>query len=244
MPISENFHSIYKEDFIVDYFDCQPNGQIKVVDLCKLMQITSSNHAVLGGISYWDLQKTQQAWVLNRFRLHIDKMPTWQEHITIQTWIQSLDGVRSIRNFQVLLDDKVIASASSLWVTINTNRRRPETMKINHDHFIKYQDKKVFEQDFTKFSSLTQDIEIDQGTVKYSDLDMLNHVTNTKYLEWIVNALHHKDMVHKDIKVIDMVFQKELLFRDLYTVVKNRDLNTHYVIKDNNQNINFQCLIQ
>ncbi|MHC5309232.1 acyl-[acyl-carrier-protein] thioesterase [Myroides sp. LJL116] len=245
MPICANFESIYIENFTVDYFDCQPNGQIKLVDLCRLMQIASSNHAVSGGISYWDLQKSKQAWVLNKFRLEIKDLPHWQEQICIHTWIERLEGFRSIRNFAVYAQDKLIASASSLWVIINTVTRRPEVMQLGHEHFEKFPDKKAIEGQFTRFNK-QQDLQsLQKDTVKYSDLDMLDHVTNTKYLEWIINALHQNDMALNTTKVVDMIFHKELLFKEPYSIDRNTfDHPNHYLIQDSQNNVNFQCIIE
>ncbi|MHC5201628.1 acyl-[acyl-carrier-protein] thioesterase [Myroides sp. LJL119] len=245
MPISKDFNSIHQETFIIDYFDCDTNGKLKLVDLCKLLQLVSSNHSVLGGISLWDLEKHNQAWVLNKFRLEIDYMPSWQQTITISTWIEKLDGVRSIRNFQVLMDNKPIIGASSLWVIINTQTRRPQGLTIDHQHFTKYEQKKVFKSAFTNFSKQLELQFLANDVVRYSDLDMLKHVTNIKYIEWVIDAIHQNDLPLENIRILDMVFQKELIFKEPYTISRNISQHqNHYIIQDDNQKVNFQCILE
>ncbi len=245
MPISPAFTSIYEQSFLVDYFDCDTEGNLNIVDFCKLIQIASAQHSVLGGISFWDLQTVNQAWVVNKFRVEITRVPKWQEVIKVVTWIEKLDGIRSVRNFDVFIGDEKVAGASSLWVILNTVRRRPEAMTLPHDHFIKYSDKKAMAGDFFKYGKPETLTKLADSQVQYSDLDMVNHVTNIKYLEWIIDAVKMNDINIDSIKVVDMVFQKELRFKEEYAVFQSLEGNSnHYMIKNKEDQISFQCLIE
>ena len=248
MPISPNFTSIYSKQFEIDFFDCTPDGFIKLSSFCKLIQQASSDHAVHGGISFWDLQKDKQAWVLNKFRLEIkEELPRWQDLITIETWIENLDGIRSTRNFDIFLGKKLIASATSLWVIINTQRRRPEALRLNHDHFVKCEGKNNVEGTFTLFPSQdNEQVQLNEDKVRYSDLDMVDHVTNTKYLEWIIDSMKDNDIILNKIKTVDMLFKKELSFKQQYSIVYKQEEKTQhfFTIKNKNEQINFQCLLE
>ncbi len=239
MPISANFTSIYKRTIEIDFFECSPSGRLKWVDLCKLIQKVSADHSVLGGISFWDLEKFHQTWVLSKFRVEKKAdLPKWQDQISITTWIERLDGVRSIRNFEVYLKNQLVAVATSLWVVINNERRRPEPLAVPHEHFTKFNDKKVTEAEFSKLQKGDYK-KIDEITVKLSDLDMVNHVTNTKYLEWCINAAFDDQKKVDKISVIDMHFLKEthlksdcdlmlLQENDVMHYQVNTDKGTHF----------------
>lgn len=245
MPISPTFTSIYEQYFVVDYFDCDTEGNLNIVDFCKLIQIASAQHSVLGGISFWDLQTVNQAWVVNKFRVEITRVPKWQETIKVVTWIEKLDGIRSVRNFEVFIGDEKVAGASSLWVILNTVRRRPEAMTLPHDHFIKYADKKGISGEFFKYGKPETLNKLTDSQVQYSDLDMVNHVTNIKYLEWIVDAIKMNDLKMNSIKVVDMVFQKELRFKEEYSIFQSLEENkNHYMIKNHEDQMSFQCVIE
>jgi len=244
MPISAHFTSLYKQSFIIDFFACSPSGHLKWVDLCKLVQRVSADHSVLGGISFWDLKVHSQAWVLSKFRIEKKaELPQWQDEITISTWIERLDGVRSIRNFEVYLKDQLIAVASSLWVIINTERRRPELIALPHDHFIKYTDKKVTQVDFAKLHKGDYQ-EIDQIKVKLSDLDMVKHVTNIKYLEWCIDAAFACQLSVDKINTIDMHFLKETHINAVCNInFLKQDNKLHYQISTEG-NVHFYCLME
>lgn len=243
MPISPNFTSIYTQSFDIDYFDCDINAQLKLVDLCKMIQMASSTHAVLGGISFWDLQEANQSWVVYKFRVEINKMPKWQERIDITTWIETLDGIRSVRNFEVHCNGELIATASSMWVIMNTVRRRPEMMAIPSEHFTKHEGKKSIKGEFTTFDKKPESNHLVTDTVRYSDLDMVNHVTNIKYLEWVINALKASNTASKEVSVVDMHFNKELRFNQQYDITQSISNPTHYLINSEEGNLSFQCVI-
>jgi acyl-ACP thioesterase len=244
MPISNQFTSIHQQSYEIDFFACSPSGHLKWVDLCKLIQSVSADHSVLGGISFWDLKKHNQAWVLSKFRIEKKaELPQWQDKITISTWIERLDGVRSIRNFEVYLGEQLIAVASSLWVIINTERRRPELIALPHEHFIKYTDKKVTQAEFAKLHKGAYH-KIDELRVKLSDLDMVHHVTNIKYLEWCIDAAFACQQAVDKIQVIDMHFLKETRINDTCEVhLLQEQQQMHFQITTQDT-VHFYCLME
>lgn len=244
MPISNQFTSIHQQSYEIDFFACSPSGHLKWVDLCKLIQSVSADHSVLGGISFWDLKKHNQAWVLSKFRVEKKaELPQWQDKITISTWIERLDGVRSIRNFEVYLGEQLIAVASSLWVIINTERRRPELIALPHEHFIKYTDKKVTQAEFAKLHKGAYH-KIDELRVKLSDLDMVHHVTNIKYLEWCIDAAFACQQAVDKIQVIDMHFLKETRINDTCEVhLLQEQQQMHFQITTQDT-VHFYCLME
>ncbi|MGG5507291.1 MULTISPECIES: acyl-[acyl-carrier-protein] thioesterase [unclassified Myroides] len=244
MPISNHFTSIHQQSYEIDFFACSPSGHLKWVDLCKLVQSVSADHSVLGGISFWDLKEHNQAWVLSKFRIEKKaELPHWQDTITISTWIERLDGVRSIRNFEVYLKDQLIAVATSLWVIINTERRRPELIALPHEHFIKYTDKKVTQAEFAKLHKGNYQ-KIDEVKVKLSDLDMVNHVTNIKYLEWCIDAAFACQKAVDKIQVIDMHFLKETRIDDICEICLLQENNQLHFQIGVNQVVHFYCLME
>ena len=50
-------------------------------------------------------------------------------------------------------------------------------------------------------------------TVKYSDIDMNNHVNSMKYIQWVIDTLPI-EKIKKGIKKIDINYIKEALYGD------------------------------
>ncbi|WP_430613077.1 acyl-[acyl-carrier-protein] thioesterase [Flavobacterium sp. JP2137] len=223
MPISPNFTSLYSQTHEVDFLECAPSGKLKTAAIGQILQKVANTHSILGGISLEDLQRTQIAWVLNKMKIEIVKLPQWQDVIEIQTWIQSLEGSRSIRDFEVFLNGEKIMGISTFWVIIDTEKRRPGTITIPLDHFTIFESKKALKKGFSKFPLHLPFEKISENSVRYSDLDMVNHVNNTKYVEWVLDAVPFDKIMHQDFKEIEMVFKREMVYGMPYEVNHHAD---------------------
>lgn len=212
MNLPDKFSSKYKGSCQVTIDKCAVNSKIRITDLLNLLQAVAGKHSDLGGMSYFDMQQNNQAWVLSSMRIEIENLPQWHETIEIETWIESLSGIKSIRDFDVFLNDKKIIGGNSLWVVLNTEKRRPEAIAISHDHLEKFPNKKPTIKPFTKID-LSKNAElVSHHKVVFSDLDALNHVNNVKYIEWCLDCLPIDILEKNLIKSIDINFLKEVTF--------------------------------
>lgn len=227
MPIAPNFTSILEEQYTINFLHCYPNGYLKYTDLCNLLQITAGNHADLGGISFTDMQAHHQAWVMSRMRLEITKLPKWRDNVTIKTWIKSLENSRSIRCMEMYLNGEKIVGCESYWAVINTQTRRPDTLALVHEHFEK------FETNATQQSTIKIEIDenaevIENRKVVLSDLDIVNHVNNVKYMEWCFDVENTKRLLKQEIKALDINFIRELNLND-DALIKRTEKSNHTI---------------
>jgi len=76
--------------------------------------------------------------------------------------------------------------------------------------------------------------DINQRKVVLSDLDIVNHVNNVKYLEWCLDLLDYKTILKQNISTIDMNFMKELMLNDEVSIneFQEEDKVTYSIVKD------------
>lgn len=220
MSISPNFTSIYEQEFELTFLNCYSNGLLKYTDICNFIQITAGNHADLGGISYSDLQRHDQAWVLSRMRVEITKLPKWRDKIVMKTWIKSLENSRSTRCLEMYLNGEKIVGCETYWVTINTKTRRPDTLALSHDHFERF-DTNATLQPTEKINTNEVIEKIGNRKVVFSDLDIVNHANNVKYLEWCLDLENPKKLLLSEVKSFDMNFMLELNLNDEAEIKSN-----------------------
>lgn len=214
MPISPKFTSILSKDWTINFTQCAPNGFLKYTDLCNLLQLTAAAHSEVGGISFIDMQVFNQAWVLSRMRIEISQLPKWGDTITIKTWINSLENSRSVRALEVYLNGAKIAGSETFWAVFNTQKRRPEALALPYDHFTLYPDKKATIERFSKINFAHDKNLVHEKTVSLSDLDIVNHVNNVKYLEWCLDLVDEQLLLQRNLSCIEMNFIKELSLKD------------------------------
>jgi medium-chain acyl-[acyl-carrier-protein] hydrolase len=214
MPIDPNFTSILSKDWEINFTQCTPNGYLKYTDLCNLLQLTAAAHSEVGGISFTDMQEFNQAWVLSRMRVEITDLPKWRDIVTVKTWINSLENSRSVRALEMYVNEKKIVGSETFWAVFNTKMRRPEPLALPYQHFELYPDDKATELSFSKITLTHEKEMVFERTVFLSDLDIVNHANNVKYLEWCLDLVDENKILSKGIKSFEMNFLKELSLKD------------------------------
>jgi len=214
MPIHPNFTSVLTKEWEINFTQCTPSGYLKYTDLCNLLQLTAAAHSDLGGISFTDMQEFHQAWVLSRMRVEVTELPKWRDVVTVKTWINSLENSRSVRALEMHLNGKKIVGSETYWAVFNTKTRRPEPLALPYQHFELYPENKATTQTFSKIN-ITSDKELlFERSVSLSDLDIVNHANNVKYLEWCLDLVDETKIISKQIKSFEMNFLKELSLKD------------------------------
>jgi medium-chain acyl-[acyl-carrier-protein] hydrolase len=223
MPIAPNFTSILSKNWEINFTQCAPNGFLKYTDLCNILQLTAAAHSEIGGISFLDMQEFDQAWVLSRMRVEIDALPKWGDIVTVKTWINSLENSRSVRALEMYVNGKKIVGSETFWAVFNTQKRRPEALALPFEHFELYPDIRATRDGFSKINLNHEKEIIFEKTVFLSDLDIVNHVNNVKYLEWCLDLVDEKLILNQKIESFEMNFLKELSLKD--EVIIHESLN-------------------
>ena len=231
MPVSPHFTSILTKNWYINFLQCYPNGNLKYTEMCNFLQLTAAKHSVLGGISFNDMQEYNQAWVLSKMRVEINKMPKWKDMITVKTWIKSLENSRSIRCLEIYLGDEKLVGCETYWAVFNTELRRPEALALPHEHFKKFENHNATEKSFSKINIQNKFEIISNRKVVLSDLDIVNHVNNVKYLEWCLDFIDFDVIINSRINTLEMNFLKELSLCDAVEIGKNE--NTFIISKEN-----------
>jgi acyl-ACP thioesterase len=214
MPISNSFSSIFSKDWEINFTQCTPNGYLKYTDLCNLLQLTAAAHSELGGISFSDMQKFNQAWVLSRMRVEVSELPKWKDTVTIKTWINTLENSRSVRALEVYVNERKMVGSETFWAVFNTEKRRPEALALPYEHFEIFPENKATKNSFSKIQLLADKKEVVDKVVVLSDLDIVNHVNNVKYLEWCLDFVPSELILNQKIDSFEMNFMKELSLND------------------------------
>jgi len=228
MPIAKNFTSVYSHQWEINFTQCAPNAYLKYVDLCNLLQLTAAEHSIVGGLSFNDMQAFHQAWVLSRIRVEISALPKWQDKVIVKTWIEDLHGARSVRNIEMYLDGKKIVGATTYWAVFNTQLRKAEALALPHDHFEIFPDWHATEKGFSKIDLSRETEQTKEHTVVLSDLDIVNHVNNVKYLEWCLDTLEPKAILKQQIKALEMNFMRELNLQDTIAIRRSSEVKPDF----------------
>jgi len=238
MPIADNFTSIFSKDWEINFTQCLPNGYLKYTDLCNILQLTAAAHSEVGGISFSDMQEFNQAWVLSRMRVEITELPKWKDIVTVKTWINTLENSRSVRALELYVNGKKMVGCETFWAVFNTKIRRPEALALPFEHFELYPEQKATQKSFSKINLNNEKESVSEKTVVLSDLDIVNHVNNVKYLEWCLDFVDEKLIFNSKIESFEMNFLKELSLKDKVVIISSVRL-----LGSGDENVNAESMI-
>jgi len=109
----------------------------------------------------------------------------------VNTWVKSVSGKRSEREFTIVKNNLTIVRASSLWFCLSQQDHRPALIP-GEEKLIKVSlDKQAVTGGAIKVKQ-TEAVGSDLATghilrARISDVDMANHVNNSAYVRWIMD---------------------------------------------------------
>lgn len=205
-------NGIWEYQFKVRSFDVDQNKRLKITSLSEYLQEVAGDHANSKGFGYKQVIGKSMVWIISGIRIEINRLPAWEEEVTIKTWVVENNRFISRRDFQ-WLDNKgnVILNASTNWILYSTEKRRPQLVdSMNFDVFMhpgKYATSKSIQNIKANFD----DSEMTEYVVRNSDLDMVGHMNNTKYIQTFLDSYPIHFIKQNRITSLDINFKVEAL---------------------------------
>ena len=165
------------------------------------------------GFGYDDLHVHHTAWVLSRMHFHFAEPPKWRDDVTLYTWHKGADGLFYLRDFylQDVKGNRLVTCTSS-WVVINEQTRRlvrPEELQdlLNVGRGL---DDAIAER--APKVTMPRGAEPEfagEHTVVYSDVDIIGHTNNVRYLVWAMDCLDYETVSARRVRDVCINFNKE-----------------------------------
>ncbi|MEN8137318.1 MAG: acyl-ACP thioesterase domain-containing protein [Bacteroidota bacterium] len=224
---------IYTKDWKVEFNDCYSNGRISYVTLSRFLQDTAGYHAEEGGFGMKEMVANNQSWVLTRFAMEIDNLPKLNDIVTVKSWISFVKGAFSNREYEVYTNNRLMARATSSWTVINFKKRIVETLKIDL-HEARFNTDIATERAAERISLKDNFENVFNIRVRFSALDMVQHVSNLKYLDWTFDNVDHDKILKSRLKKITVNYIKELNLDDDVSVSTSFEGSTQIIKMDKN----------
>jgi len=213
----------WEDAYLVSFYEVDAKNRISLPSLWKYLQETAWNHANQIGIGYSDLARNDHFWVLSRLAIDMDEYPGWGDKIRVKTWLLGSSRLFALRDFSIVKEDgRVIGGAKSAWVVLNLRNRKPQRIEPFLHGLIPLSDQHGAE---TKLDKLPAPVAPDEETfftVRYSDLDVHQHVNNARYIEWILDSYSFEMNQTHHITTFEINFLAESNYGDGLSIRSER----------------------
>jgi len=208
---------IFEKTFKINFPDKEHYGQkADPVILIDYLNNIAGGHSEVLGYSLKTLLTRGYSWILLNWNIKINELPESGENINFQTWISQTRRCFADREFLIQNNqNQIILQASSRWIFYNINKQRPVKM------FPEFFDNRIIKPEVAFHKSILDSSILERNRftaseilviVQRNDIDMLNHVHNSRYIEWIINNKPEKIRNQYKLSHIQVSYKHEVKY--------------------------------
>lgn len=203
--------SLFKKEFTVSSYELDPNGKARLTTMANYFQEVAYHHANRLGFGYDQMKDRRTLWMLSRMKIQMYRYPVWNEKVVVETWPSGIEKLFALRDFRVKdRDGNILGLATTYWLIVNLDSHRPIRPGAELERFsnIEYGDP-VFDTKLEKIHVPDNIEPVGHHRVVFSDLDIVGHVNNVKYMEWCLDASLSNDPDKRTIVEFEINFLHE-----------------------------------
>lgn len=223
-------------NFIAEPFRCDWLDRLTMSSLGNEMINAADFQSAERDFGYRDIRKVNRAWVLSRFVIEMNEMPSSHDHYSISTWVISAMKFFTHRNWSVQSPEgKIYGYGTSVWAMIDLTTRQPaDILSVNDGGIMQYVDKDNVVP-ITGPSRVRMDEKgaelISEIPVTYSDIDTNGHVNSVRYIEHVTDLFplswYEQNMLYR----IEVAYVAESHFGDRLRFYQDKQSDNVYCFK-------------
>ena len=204
----------YCQDMRIPCYDTDAAFCLKPAAFMDMAQEIAYWAAQALGFGYDDLQRHQTAWVLSRMHIRFGQLPKWRDPVVLKTWHKGADGLFFLRDFHLQTPEGgSLVRATSSWLVMDVQSRRlvrggdvlqlvDADTRVAEDAIAEPAPKLVIPKDLPLEEKGSR-------TVSYSDVDIIGHTNNARYIVWAFDCLDYELVSGMRAQDVYINFNKE-----------------------------------
>lgn len=235
---------LWQKEYTLRAGDFDKFDRIKPSAVLDLFQDAAGQHAVEIGVGFDDMIAQEYLWVLTRVKFKIISAPSRYQTVVVKTWPLAPNRLNYRREYCIEdQNGQKLIIGSSEWVVIHSKERKllsvPDLYKLDGD----YHNEVMFEGKLGKVRDFEAAGEPHIVNAGYCELDVNDHVNNTKYANYVLDAINPK----KDdiLEGFQIDYRKEVMQGTQLNIYCAADDNVIFAKgQNNNGDIMFACKIE
>ncbi|MDR2977766.1 MAG: acyl-[acyl-carrier-protein] thioesterase [Streptococcaceae bacterium] len=232
---------IYQGEFQVPYYQSDARREMALPAILSVaLQMSGEQSDLLERSDVWLYEHFHYVWIVTEYEISIQRLPRFAEKIRIETEAQNYNKFFCYRDFR-FFDEKgdLILTIHSAWVLMDPDTRK--AARVEDEIVAPYDSEKISRLErghkFTKLENPEKRV----YHVRYSDIDMNQHVNNSKYYDWAVDPLGFDFLTQHQPRKIFIKYNHEVRpgeeISSSYQLAGNK---SYHVINDNDAQIEIE----
>jgi len=217
-----NQELVLRYTFDVTTADCDMNARLRPGGLINFLVLAAINSADSLGFGYAGLRGQQLFWVLSRMTVEIYKPLKWYDKAVVETWPKDVNGLLYLRDFVVKNQkDEIVAKCTSGWLAIDIQSKRPRKVEEKFSYiFDRMKELHALEPLPEKLGAIAAGDAFELKTTWF-DLDVNNHVTSSRYMDWMVDTLPVDFLISHYPSKLSINYLKETMCGEAISIVRS-----------------------
>lgn len=213
---------LWQKEYNLRASDFDKFDHVKPSAVLDLFQDAAGQHAETLGVGFESMLTRSYLWVLVRIKFQIVSQPKRYQKVIVKTWPLAPHRLNYRREYCIENQDgEKLVIGSSEWVVIHSEKRRlvavPDLYPFT-DNFYPEMNFEARLDRVPEFDSIQSPYMVCPG---FCELDGNNHVNNTKYANYVLDALNPG--ASDEVQTFQIDFRKEVLQGDKLSILHIND---------------------
>ncbi len=200
---------IWNRDFPLRVYEVGPDGHVSLVNIMNFFQDSAAAHAAHLGVGFPQLSLRNMAWFVTKYHVKVRRYPVYGETVRVTTWPKSKKRLFAIRDFEMRVEEEIIAAGSSVWCLVDLETRKP--LNVNETlPGLPENPQNAITTTFPRVNQLEQTDFKKPFSPRLSEVDMNGHVNNTALIGWAVECLPSSFTENHSVSEMAVFFKNEV----------------------------------
>lgn len=230
---------VYDKNYEIHFYEVDNKLQCTIESLLKFIEDIGTEQSEKLGCGMKYLIERNMAWVFYQYEIVVHRYPKYAENIKISTEPYDINKFYAFRKYDMYDENGVkIVEAKATFLLIDITKRRLTRVPEEQYRIYGVDSQRKTQATIDKIKELKESNHIEEINIKYSDIDINNHVNNIRYVQWAIDYLPIEFLTKHRLRNLKVSFEKESKYGEKLFVSGNIEeaeelVSTNNVIKNN-----------
>ncbi len=199
----------HKKDYEIRYTDVDVSDNLKLSALLSLMEESACLSAEELGFGYSYLQPRKMGFIMVNWYIKMNRAVKLGDVLSVHTWPIKPGRLIVLRDFELYVGSEKVGVATSRWCLVDLVNFKMLPSAEAFSRPLEYNENRSVDVVNIKVPESVGGELCYSKVVTYSDYDHYNHVNNTKYADFLLDAFGVDEMRNKSFSCVKITYVKQ-----------------------------------